>query len=239
MIGGLLGFYRYAIEVRQTVLEEARLAATHRVVMDQLTNELRCATVAPSLGLTMNGGPDRIQFLTTVLPKPGIWDAKDSDKIQPRPTQDLRVLQYAIRIVMDEEDRPVVIGLECIWKTTLLPKYTEENQNDPAVLMTPEYKFIRFRYHDGANWGDTWSGGTLPIAVEITLGRQPLPDGSEPTDYPFDTHQRTIFIPGSGSAPPAIRLTRAVDASTTQPAGTDADAENGDGAATRPAGGTP
>lgn len=229
MIGGLLGFYQYAVEVRRTVLEETRLASAHRIAMDQITSELRCATVSPNLGYTLSGTADRIQFLTTVLPKPGVWDAKESDKIQPKPTQDLRVVTYNIRVITDEENQPQIIGLECIWKTTLLPKYTEENQFDPSVLMTPEFKFIRFRYHDGSTWSDTWGGGPLPVAVEVTLGREPLPEGTEAADYPFPTHQRTIFIPGSGAGVPALRQARAAN-----PAPDNASAA-GEDSATQPA----
>lgn len=61
-------------------------------------------------------------------------------------------------------------------------------------LLTQNIRFSRFRFWNGEEWQDTWSGQTPPEALEITLGFEPLPELLEPDQYPHEIFRRAIYI---------------------------------------------
>lgn len=67
-------------------------------------------------------------------------------------------------------------------------------------MLTKNIRFSRFRFWGGEEWLDDWSGKALPPAIEITLGFEPLPEMTEPDDYPHEVFRRVIYLDG-GAAP--------------------------------------
>jgi hypothetical protein len=68
-----------------------------------------------------------------------------------------------------------------------------------SVLLTDQLQFLRFRYCDGTNWLDSWSGPDLPLGVEINLGVEPLPQGSNVETYNGELFRRVIYLPNHGT----------------------------------------
>jgi len=57
--------------------------------------------------------------------------------------------------------------------------------------------FLQFYYWDGSGWSERWDATTLPACVEVDLGVEPLPEGTDPLDYPYELFRRVIYLPGS------------------------------------------
>ncbi len=75
-------------------------------------------------------------------------------------------------------------------------KLAEEGQDIETRLVSEHIRFVSFRYWREGVWGETWTGGDLPPAVEIVLGAQPLPAETEPQEYPHPTLRRVVYVPG-------------------------------------------
>jgi hypothetical protein len=100
-------------------------------------------------------------------------------------------------------------GLERV-SLSWLPGVDEDSSPAMADLVAPGVHFLRLRYHvgDPANsgysgpidngWVDDWQGG-LPLAVEITMGPNPIADGQDINDYlaANETFRRVVYLPGT------------------------------------------
>ena len=60
-----------------------------------------------------------------------------------------------------------------------------EDETDRSMLI-PDLHVLRFRYHDGSGWRDSWDSGTdgLPVAVEARFWFDPWTDGRYPDWMP-------------------------------------------------------
>lgn len=68
------------------------------------------------------------------------------------------------------------------------------------ALLTDKLSFLHFRYCSGTNWQDNWPGPALPLGIEVNLGAEPLPQGSNVETYPGELFRRVIYLPShSGS----------------------------------------
>src|SRR5690606_21423107 len=67
----------------------------------------------------------------------------------------------------------------------------------PDPPLTARIGFLQFRYWDGTNWVDEWSGMDLPGGVEISLGREPAPVESPEEEYPYERFRRVVYLPFS------------------------------------------
>ena len=76
----------------------------------------------------------------------------------------------------------------------------EEGEGIVVAFVTPHVKFLRLQYWDGGAWVPQWRQ-KLPAAVEITLGFEPLPEGTEAEEYPYETFRRVVAIPAAAQAP--------------------------------------
>lgn len=202
IIAMLLSFYNTMQRVRQTLISQAQYCASQRMIMDRLTNELRMAMAYQLLSSGLEGQPDQIRFVSTCVPGPAAWAVRKSTDDPIPPEQDLQIVGYRLRTVDDETtNKPIVVGLERTCQKTLAARTAEEGQGVALALLAPTIKFLSFRYWTGSDWATTWGDKNLPMAVELTTGAQPLPDGTDPKDYPFETFRRVIFLPGADPAP--------------------------------------
>jgi hypothetical protein len=78
-----------------------------------------------------------------------------------------------------------------------------------GMLLTDQVRFMHLRYFDGLTWRDTWDDTRLPRGVEISLGKEPMPEEADVDGYPYELYRRLIFLPGSEH--PANRLPQATD----------------------------
>ncbi len=168
-----------------------------------------------------------IRFMSATLPGPSIWAVRDGTEEIP-PEHDMQFVGYRSRIYEDEEGVLQNAGLERTCQTVMVDRTPEEEEEltederpeFTTELLAPAIKFAYFRFHNGGviegaayeegepaydeemlddPWKDTWRGRTLPLAVEVTLGAEPQPDGTTFEEYleQYQTYRRVVYIPGT------------------------------------------
>jgi len=199
LLGSMFGFYRHAVRVRAAVVDEMERLAAFRSVMRLLTDELRSAFVVRALGQGLQGTDVEMMFATVRLPSAVVWVEQSLTETNPLPPQrDLQIVDYRLRYVENEDGDLVVAGLERLCQRILMAREAEEGVEIGVEFLTPWVRFVRFRYWDGTAWQEAWQGDDLPQAVEICLGEQPLPEDSEPFEYPYPVHRRVVAVPAAG-----------------------------------------
>jgi len=200
-----LSFYQHVADVRADFggqLKAVRLTAARRAVMDRITDELRGAMVYQFLQFGLAGGPDNVQFMTAAVPGPSVWAVENILDEPARPEHDVQIVGYRLRIVEDANGDEVIAGLARIHQNIVAAETAEEGEGILSSLIAPQFKFVSFRYWDAevGEWIDSWDSGELPLAVEVVLGVEPLPEDLEPIDYPFETFRRVVHVPGGAQA---------------------------------------
>ena len=147
----------------------------------------------------MDGDTGQVAFPTASLPGPSAWadvDATEAEQIILA-SGDIELVGYRLRLA--DDDSGEVIGLERSRKKELIVTDLVEDaeENTDWVLVSPHIKFLHVRYWEGSDWIESWSGGDMPAAIEITLGFEPLGEDTEPEDYPYEVFRRTIYIPSA------------------------------------------
>lgn len=206
LMGAVLVFYRQVTNVRNQVFDHTQATSAMRLVMDRITDELASAA-AMDAGL-FTGQADQIEFATTALP--------DLETPNRGPQSDSIIVGYRLRIGSDGQGQIVVDGLERSVRSAAdatLPISSASTQpasdttTDAATspitsgsLFSPIVRYLSFRYWNGSTWQSNWASSPLPLAVEITLGEEPLPEGSTPETYPYDVRRRVVMLRSAASA---------------------------------------
>jgi len=185
LIGTVLSFHSRAAATRRRVLDRLDAISAERLVMDRVTNELRGAMTYPFLQFGMQGSSERVTFMTAALPGPAAWAIRKSTDDPIPPEHDLQIVGYRLRIAEDDDGVEYVAGLERTCQKIVAARTAEEGVDITVSLLTDR----------------NWSGGDLPRAVEIAMGREPLPEDTDPADYPHELYRRVIYIPGGAPAP--------------------------------------
>jgi prepilin-type N-terminal cleavage/methylation domain-containing protein len=203
LMAAMLTFYKQAADVRAAALDDVRLMSAERAVMDLATQELRSAFVYRFLGFGLEGSASEMRLVTVTFPSGGMWIAQKMTDVDKLPREaGMQIVGYRLRYSEDEEGRPVVDGLERTCQRTPTARISEQGKEIEAALLAPDIKFLRLRYWDGSAWVEAWGGGGLPQAVEIVLGREPLPTNVEPSQYPYPTFRRVVALPAAPRSSP-------------------------------------
>lgn len=185
LLFAVLSFHHHASMIRERTQLELEEISAARLLMDRITNELRTAVYHDGLRRGIRGRPERIDFLTTVVPPRSAWSTA-SDGAESIPEFDLRRVRYRTRsrhgIVRDDYR---------------LPTTTDPKQSRTVDPVSKRLHFLHFRYHDGRSWRDKWKAKGLPHGVEITLGAKPLPRDTDAVEYPYRMFRRVVHIPAS------------------------------------------
>jgi len=221
-----LHFYGQAVDLRARLLEESDRISSVRLLLDRLTMDLRAAYSQPQVGFT--GDSSSLRFVTAGVPGRANWDGPARSRTRNSHNAietDLSVVQYGAIHAL-EGTNSVVTGLTrtehafleipaattapSTPTNTLAPGFaraaagttTSEApvNHDPRVPVLDAVHFIMFSFWDGTGWSDRWDASTLPACVEVTLGGEPLPEGVDPLDYPYELYRRVIYLPGSRAA---------------------------------------
>lgn len=200
LVGGILALYRHATTIRRKVTRTTEMIVAERITMDRITNELRGAMVYPFLNFGMEGTDRRIQFMTAKLPGPAVWAVRKSSEDPIPPETDLEMVGYRLRGYRNDAGDCEIHGLMRTSQKILAAPTAEVGKEIKTVLLTPHIKFLDFRYFNAAEnkWFSEWNEGGLPVAVEITMGYEQLPEDMEPEDYSknFEAFRRVVYIPG-------------------------------------------
>jgi hypothetical protein len=213
LMAAVLGFYQHVSSVREDFdgqLREVRMASTHRSAMDRMTEELRSAVSHPSLPLVLEGGQTELRWAKAAVPGAAVWATVNVTDAPVTPEQDVRMVGYRVRQYEDEYGNWIIEGLERLEQRVLTAQVVEEGEQIRSALLAPQYKFIAFRYWDsgGQQWVTGWSGREMPAAVEISLGREPLPEQAQVDEYPYETVRRVVYLPGVRRAAPSGNIVR-------------------------------
>ena len=216
LMAAATAFYYRATNIRAAVMQETQKVWSRRTVMDRLTNEIRGATIFPFLGMAMEGQESAARFVTAALPDRSAWTLRNVMQQPPPPQYDLQIVGYCLRVSTDEqgnilkdsEGNPLIVGLDRTCQK-FISASAEEGQDISVGLISSDIKFLGLRYWDGSAWAASWGGADLPLAVEISLGERPLPEGLTADQYPYEASRRVIFVPGG---------TKALQAAASQPA---------------------
>jgi hypothetical protein len=199
----VLFFYQQAADLRTQLLQETEQLATTRLLMDRLTSELRTTRRHSYFQGAFIGESDFIQFIKTEVPSRAAWKAGANGRAAIVES-DLKLVRYQLNssegtnitgLARSEEP---LLEMRAV-PTTQLPITTDTSSNAPASLLTDQIHFLRFRYWDGAKWQASWSSSDLPQGVEVSLGSEALPLGTDSTEYPGELFRRIIYLPASSS----------------------------------------
>jgi len=201
-----LAFYQQIISTRQSFTDQlgaVEVTAGRRALMERMTGELRSAIVYPFLQMRLTGGASGMQFMVAALPGQSVWATDDISDLPAAPQQDMRIVGYRLRQSEDPDTGlPTIEGIERTEQTVIAAATIEEGVDVTSTLIGPTFKFLSLRYWDNQSgqWLTSWDGGDAPMAVEITIGIEPLPEGVEPVDYPFEAFRRVVYVP-AGKTP--------------------------------------
>lgn len=197
LIGLMLVFYRQILTIRTSIMDEMDFVKSKRLIMEGLTDALRSAV--PQQG-GLSGDEQRVRITTARLPGSAVWTETTVTEAPLPPEADLGRIIYRLRHAEDEYGAPYIVGLERVRRKVLRAEVTEEGVAPNAVLLSERIKFLHFRYWDGTAWLPNWGGGDVPTAVEVNLGVKPLPEDTDPEDYPWETHRRVVYVPAGTRA---------------------------------------
>jgi type II secretory pathway pseudopilin PulG len=216
----LLYFYHRAAQVRQAALEETEFLSTSRMLLEQITMELRTARAVEDQFIALEGSSNTISFVCTSIPQMGRWIVSTNESVALPPATDLKRVTYRFvggtnalgRNGIDRVEELLLGGaftsgtnateFVSAGETNLVADaetnfFTTNQVLRMPPLLTERVQFLNFRYWAGTNWVDAWSGMDLPAGVEVTVGRDPMPAEGAPEGYPFELFRRVIYLPNS------------------------------------------
>jgi len=184
-MGALFGFYGVALRATSEASEYTMRSREARVILQQIARDIRQAAVSPSGGgAPLRGTMHSITIRTVSLPDPALMLEYGLDEEPPEPSADVRQIEYFLAVdeeETDEQGNPTVVGLVRREQKRLTQRVIgldEQELTEQVRLVSPDVKYVRFRYFDGADWTDVWMGGpgnSLPQAVRIEIGFEPDP----------------------------------------------------------------
>jgi prepilin-type N-terminal cleavage/methylation domain-containing protein len=193
-----ISYYQRAADLRRQLLEESARLTTIRLMMDRLSVDLRSAIAEPRQGFS--GTADFVKFVHAGNPSPGNL-AEGS----------LKLVTYSVVTNAVGTNIASVIGFNrtegpLVEMRMAAPTNREalsfNGAMDPMALATNNFvepltraiRLVQFRYFDGSEWLESWSGSDLPLGVEVTLGTEAASEDPE-EEYAGDLYRRVIYVP--------------------------------------------
>ncbi len=198
----MFAFYDQSLRTRDRGRKAIGSAYLAKIVAHQIAEEVRGANgFVTSLGPGVSGTDRILTIQTVVLPDKDVMRRLSiQDKIPPAQS-DLRQVQYYLAYDDEEKnhvyadgveaDKPLGLVRRVIKTFHQVAQFEEDKESVEMDLLSPELKYVRFRYFDGVDWVDKWDigdgaeggmGNSLPQAVEITVGYSELPPPDEEED---------------------------------------------------------
>jgi hypothetical protein len=205
LMGVMFGLYWRGLEVRDRTTALLDEVNAQHLLLGRLDGELQTAMVYPFLQFGMSGQSDRAEWITARVPGPGAWIASGAMDEPRQPESDIQIIGYRLRYGENERGEEIVLGLERTVQTVLAPQTAEEGDGEDGAAVSVDFvtshvKFLAWRYFDGAGWADAWNGNDLPVAVEVTLGAEPLGEDQAIEDYDAPIMRRVIHLPAGLAA---------------------------------------
>lgn len=216
LILALLGFQFHTSDTQAQVGNRVQEMSSDRLLMNAITMQIQRAAAFPQLGLSVQGEAERITFIVPTIPGGDAWRVQQLTEKPTTPQQDLRIVTWQLQRSEDEDGVEQIDGVSYYEEKILIPLIDEEvaaegestdsdedvDTGGEAWLVSYYVQFVHFEYWDGGTWQPEWIDPELPIAVRVRFGKEPLPEGTEPTEYPFETKERTVLLQGASRTLP-------------------------------------
>jgi len=213
-------FYSQSYHLRGQLIDEAERLSAVRLVMERIASDLHAAFEQPQVGFT--GSTDSMEFVSTRM-SVGSGAGSAAGARMVAPSTDLRRVYYYLTAALagtnfmitglDRTEESLVArpsparstGSALSSTTTTSdaslvapgPAVGATNATAlPSEPMAEAIRFARFRFWDGTAWLEAWDSPGLPMAVEISLGLEPLPENDLPDAYPYELFRRIVVLPG-------------------------------------------
>jgi hypothetical protein len=155
ILGTVYAFYNYSLQLTvrgREKLEDVQLA---RVVLNMIALELRAVTSSGSrFTAVLDGGPDRVGFITTVIPSRLVFFPQDlMDKGKPI-EHDLRKVEYYIARSEDKEKKILGLGrdeLRCLLTPLIEKKELKEMTQEEIAKEKAEQDKFKMHFDLGSN----------------------------------------------------------------------------------------
>jgi type II secretory pathway component PulJ len=214
-----LHFYGQAADLRSRLLDETDRVSAVRLFLERLSTDLRAAYAQPQAGFS--GESASLRFVVAGIPNRSGWSGTGRGRNTAGAIEtDLTVVEYGttraaegtntVVTGLTRSERaflelPAAVVLTPTNQATSLAAGTGTGPDGAAVLdarvpVIDSIHFVMYSFWDGSGWTDRWDASFLPECVEITLGAEPLPEGVDPLDYPYEIFRRVIYLPGSRAA---------------------------------------
>ena len=199
-----LYFYQQSANLRTQLIEESERLATIRLLLDRISTDLRTAYAQPQQGFT--GDSTSMRFVRSeVLSRAGWIPPLPGRNLTPE--TDLKLVAYGVTSALEgtnlvtsgifRSEQPLIEKPhppgQILGQTNTGSVFQTNAQVAP---LTEAIHYLRARYCGGGEWADTWDSTDPPKGVEISLGIEPLPEGTDPADYPYEIFRRIIYLPG-------------------------------------------
>jgi hypothetical protein len=217
----MLHFYRQAADLRTQLLQEAERVSSIRLVMDQITADLRCARNESGARLGLSGDSTSLRLVKAAVPSLSAWRAGQAGVVALE--SDLRSVAYSLSTAISGTNR-VVNGLVRTEESSVENRQSVEvarrgqgpAEKEPSAAPAPEplseaIGYIRFRYWDGSSWRETWGASSLPVGVEVTLASEPPTEATEPGQQSGEIFRRVVYLPGNSGDPESADGSRKTD----------------------------
>lgn len=194
-----LVFYQQTAQLRSELIGEAERLSAVRLVMERISADLRSAFTQPQIGFT--GTTDSMEFVVARPP--------DLSAFPAGPASDLRKVYYYLAASL-EGTNLVITGMDRTEgpltakpaptgnAAQIAPPVASAIATNLAVVepLATEIQFVRLRYWDGTGWLEAWDAPDLPLAVEVSLGTEPMPENEIAEAYSAEVFRRVILLPG-------------------------------------------
>ena len=236
LLSGVFGFYLTALRVRNEAGQVTRDIAQMRAELLRIADDIRHATnMVPGDGRGFRGTRDNITIVRLVMPETYAFERHnpETDKLPPA-QMGIRRIEYQLRWseeLKDNEDVPLCYGMVRTEQRNfdpnpkLIVKVEEEagaapEEDKPEADMprveaelSPQIKYLRFEYFDGADWQDRWQeaapGAEKSESTEGSAGAGGAGDQGKDAGSSGDQGSAKLKL-GSGRVPQVYALPQAV-----------------------------
>ena len=228
----LLYFYHRAAMVRQAALEEAEFLSTTRMFLEQLSSELRTARVVEDQFIGLEGTSNSLTFICTSVPQMARWITSTNELVTLPPTTDLKRVTYKLiggtNVMqprgLDRREELLLAGaFTAGTNATEFVEVADTNVLEGAdasstnlvvrrLPLTDKIQHLQFRYWQGTNWVEAWSGLDLPAGIEVVIAKDAMPSEGLTEGEVFEIFRRVIYLPNSDH-PENVVVTEAAEES--------------------------
>lgn len=208
LVGAVYAFYFHTLSTRNALSEQSETLFAQRRILDLMSEDLRSA-INVALLFSFKGSADEISLMRARVPSASVFHEKSFIEGTAEDDRaggafalqaDYELVRYYLQ-QPDPDDQEGEIGpLIRSSVKALRPRGVDADVDVETVALSDYVRFVYFEYRVGEEWVEQWTEKGIPKSIRITIGAEPLPEDTEPIDYPYATVWREIHIPAGSNA---------------------------------------